>query len=152
MKIKNSMKTEVVSVRSGTRLKEAAALMVEKRVGTLPVVDTDKKLLGTLAMRDILGLFLPDFLRLLEDVDFIKDYGALETPSLEEVQRVQNMVVDEIMEEPIAIEEEAELIRAFSIMEKHTLTDLPVVREGKLVGIVSRVDIGRRFLENLERS
>lgn len=149
MKIKNSMKTEVVSVRSGTRLKDAAALMVEKRVGTLPVVDTDKKLLGTLAMRDILGLFLPDFLRLLEDVDFIKDYGALETPSPEEIQRAQNILVDEIMEEAIAVEEEAELIRAFSIMEKHTLTDLPVVRGGKLVGIVSRVDIGRRFLENL---
>lgn len=152
MRIKDSMKTEVVSVRSGTRIKEAAALMVEKRVGTLPVVDAENKLLGTLTMRGVLGLFLPDFLRLLEDVDFVKDFGALETPPPEEIQRVQNMAVDEVMQEPVAVEEETELIRAFSLMVKHRLSNIPVVRDGKLVGIASRVDIGRRFLEILEKS
>jgi CBS domain-containing protein len=33
-------------------------------------------------------------------------------------------------------------------MEKHRMRDLPVVKEGKLIGIASRVDIGRAFLSS----
>ena len=47
---------------------------------------------------------------------------------------------------PVVVEDTCELIRALSVMEKHNLGDLLVVKEGKLVGIASRVDIGRAFL------
>ncbi len=55
--------------------------------------------------------------------------------------------VTNIMDSPIAVEENSSLIRALSVMEKHNLRDLPVVRDGRLVGIASRADIGRAFLE-----
>ncbi len=50
------------------------------------------------------------------------------------------------MKEPTAVEEDSSLIKALSLMIKHDLIDLPVVRDGRLVGIASRVDIGRAFL------
>ncbi len=49
------------------------------------------------------------------------------------------------MAEPIAVEDDSSLIRALAIMHKHNLADLPVLKQGKLVGIASRVDIGRAF-------
>lgn len=141
------MKREVVAVRPTSSVKEAAALLVEKRVGTLPVVDEGGVLLGVASMTRIVQLFLPDFVTLLQNIDFIKDYGASTTPSREEWERVDLLSVADIMDKPIAVEENSSLIRALSVMEKYNLRDLLVVREGRLVGIASRVDIGRAFLE-----
>lgn len=149
MRIKESMKQEVVTIGPEASLQEAAARMVERRVGTLPVVDAQQRLIGIVSITDILHIFLPDVLPMLHDVDFVKDFGALESPSLREVEQAKARRVREIMSEPVAVEEECELVRALALMEKHDLRDLPVVRQGVLVGIASRVDIGRRFLEVL---
>jgi len=45
------------------------------------------------------------------------------------------------------VDEECSLVRALSMINKHNVKALPVVRNGKLIGIVSNVDICRRFLE-----
>ena len=148
LEIRECMKTEVVAVGPSTSVKYAAALLAEKRVGTLPIVDEEGTLLGVTSITSIVQIFLPDFVALLENIDFVKDYGALKTPSKEDCRRAANLTVTDIMNEPVAIEEDSSLIRALSVMEKHDLRDLPVVREGRLVGIASRVDIGRAFLES----
>jgi CBS domain-containing protein len=62
------------------------------------------------------------------------------------MQRAESLLVADIMDEPVSVEDDCTLIRALSFMEKYRIRDLPVVKEGKLVGIASRVDIGRAFL------
>jgi CBS domain-containing protein len=141
------MKREVVAVKPTASVRDAAALLVQKRVGTLPVVDEDGMLVGITSISRIIQLLLPGFVALLQNIDFIKDYGALKTPSREEWERVASLAVADIMDSPIAVEENSPLIRALSVMEKYNLRDLPVVRDGRLVGIASRADIGRAFLE-----
>ena len=143
---RDCMKREVVTVQPTASVREAAALLVGKRVGTLPVVNAAGTLLGVTSLTRIIQLLLPDFVALLQNIDFIKDYGALKTPSREEWERVAELSVADIMDGPIVVEEHCPLIMALSVMEKHNLRDLPVVREGRLVGIASRVDIGRTFL------
>jgi CBS domain-containing protein len=59
--------------------------------------------------------------------------------------------VSDLMEEPVSMEEDAGLVHALSVMEKHNLSDLIVIREGKLVGIASHVDIGRAFLTDFTK-
>jgi CBS domain-containing protein len=127
-------------------VKDAALLMVENNVGTLPVVDETSALVGVTTMRDVIHIFLPDFVSLLSNLKFIKNYGNLETPSQESIQRAESLLVEDIMEEPIFVEDNCTLVRALSFMDKHRIRDLPVVKGGKLVGIASRVDIGRAFL------
>ncbi len=140
------MKRNVVSAGLDTTVREAAALVVEKKVGTLPVVDEAGTLVGVISIGDIIQIFLPDFVPLLSDIGFIKDYGALESPSLENLEKAGRLSVADIVREPVVVEDNCALIRALSVMEKHNLGDLLVVKEGKLVGIASRVDIGRAFL------
>jgi len=140
------MKRDIVAVRASMSVKEAAALLVDQRVGTLPVLDEDGVLIGVTTITDITHIFLPGFISLLADIDFVKDYGALNTPSKENLERAETLTVADIMEEPMAEEEDCSLVRALSVMEKHNLADLLVVRERQLVGIASRVDIGRAFL------
>ena len=75
--IKDWMKKNVYSIHQNATVKEAAAMMLEKRVGTLPVLDEKGMLIGITTMQNIVECFLPDFVSLLASVDFIKDYGAL---------------------------------------------------------------------------
>ncbi|MFQ5922693.1 MAG: CBS domain-containing protein [Anaerolineales bacterium] len=140
------MKSEVVSISPDATLREVAATIIEKRVGTLPVVDDEGTVVGTVSITEIVKMFLPDFVALMDEIDYVHDFGDLENTSAEDRQRAKMLNVSDVMEEPVALEEDAGLVHALSIMEKHNLKDLIVTRGGKLVGIASQVDIGRAFL------
>ena len=145
------MKREVVSITPDATLREVAALILEKRVGTLPVVDDKGTVVGTVSITDIVELFLPDFVAVMDEIDFVHDYGDLENTSEEDRQRARMLHVSDVMEEPVALEDDAGLVHALSVMEKHNLRDLIVTRDGKLVGIASQVDIGRAFLTDFTK-
>ncbi len=140
------MKLQVIVGHPEMTVREAALLMAENNVGTLPVVNEASLLVGVTTMRDIIQIFLPDFVPLLTNIRFVRDYGDLGTPTAADIKRAESLVIADIMEEPVSVEEDCTLIRALSFMEKYRIRDLPVVKEGKLVGIASRVDIGRAFL------
>ncbi len=142
------MKRNVVSINAKATLRDAAALLSEKRVGTLPVLDDSERLIGVTTIDDILKLFLPDFLSLIDDVDFVKDYGALRELSLGDIKRADSLTVGDILNEAVSIEIDCSLVRALAVMKDHSLSDLPVLLDNKLVGVVSKVDIGRAFLEH----
>ncbi len=144
--IRKCMKREVVSIGPDATLREVAATIIEKRIGTLPVVDDEGMLVGTVSVTDIVNMFLPDFVNIMDEIDFVHDYGDLENTSAEDRQRAKMLHVSDVMEEPVAMEDDAGLVHALSVMEKHNLRDLIVTRGGKLVGIASQVDIGRAFL------
>jgi CBS domain-containing protein len=142
------MKLQVIAGHPEMTVREAALLMAENNVGTLPVVNEASVLVGVTTMRDIIQIFLPDFVPLLTNIRFVRDYGDLGTPSAADIKRAESLVIADIMEEPVSVEEDCTLIRALSFMEKYRIRDLPVVKGGKLVGIASRVDIGRAFLSS----
>ena len=142
------MKLKVISGRPEMTVREAALLMAENNVGTLPVVDENAILVGVTTMRGVISIFLPDFVRLLSNIRFVTDYGHLDTPTQEDIQRADSLRVADIMVKPVSVEDDCALIRALSIMDNNRIRDLPVVSQGKLVGIASRVDIGRAFLSS----
>jgi len=117
-----------------------------------PALDADRILdaaaeldMGVIRLADLLSLELPDFFNLLPDLDFVHDFGAVETtrPSPEELDRP----VTTLMQPGTFVEESSGLLRAYALMVKHNLHDLPVISEdGALVGIASRVDIGAAIL------
>lgn len=145
--IKDCMKRNVFSISSTATIRQAAALVVERHIGLLPVIDKSGKPIGVIRLADLLSLELPDFFNLLPDLDFVHDFGAVETtrPSPEELTRQ----VTTIMQPITFVEETSGLLRAYALMVKHNLHDLPVVGDrGVLVGIASRVDIGAAILSS----
>ncbi len=150
--VRDWMKKNVYSIHQKASVKEAATLMMEKKIGTLPVVDEEGVLIGITTMHNILSCFLPDFHSMLSNIDFIKDYGALKNPDTRTLVEVGKIPITEFMEEPISVEADNGLMRALAVLHKHNLVDLPVTKEGKLVGLVSRVDIGRGFLSSWQKN
>ena len=150
MNVSDCMKREVVSVEDPATIGEAVDLFVSNHIGMLPVVDKSGRLVGILHLRDLLDLVMPSFVDLVDDFDFVRDFGALENqqPS----QNAVNQPVTTLMEPPISVRSFAGLLRAFAIINSHELLDLPVVDEqDRLVGLASRVDIGRALLISWHR-
>jgi len=150
--IGDCMKRQVVSVSPDTTVLGAARLVVDRRIGTLPVVDEQGTLVGVVRVEDILDIFMPDFVRLLEDIDFIHDFGVLETLLPKDIPDAARLTMRDLMQEPVSVEQTCGLLRAFALMSKHGLRDLPVVNQaGALVGIASLVDIATKFLATWAR-
>lgn len=145
MQIKKYMKKNVVSIKTTTTIGEAAVMIVEKHVGILPVVDEQGKPVGVVRLSDLLALEMPDFIHLIEDFDFVHDFGAVETTRPE--PELLTRSVTTLMEPVLTVEENSGLLHAYAIMLQNEIFDLPVTSAaGGLVGIVSRVDIGSAIL------
>lgn len=145
MNITDCMKRNVISIPETSTIREAAAIFAEKHIGLLPIVDEDGRLIGVVGLRDLLSLELPDFVRFIEDFDFVHDFGAVETtrPSVE----MLDTPITSLMKEAYTVEEGCGLLRAYALMLQYNLHDMPVVsKTGRLIGIASRVDIGTSIL------
>lgn len=142
------MKRQVVSVSPGTTALDAARIVVARRIGTLPVVNQSGTLVGIVRVQDLLDVFMPDFVQLLDDIDFIHDFGELEELSPAASDRAVHLTMHDLMQAPLAVDTSCGLLRALAIMKKHQVRDLPVVDEqGHLAGIASLVDIAVAFLD-----
>jgi CBS domain-containing protein len=133
------MTRKVISVAPETTVVEAANLMLRNHVSGLPVVDEVGAVVGIVSEGD--------FLRRSE-IGTPRKRGRLLTfflgyaGSAEDYVREHGRKVSEVMTpSPITVSEDTPLPELVSLMEKNNIKRLPVVRDGKLVGIVSRSNL-----------
>ena len=139
------MKRSPVSILETATIREAAQVFVHQHVGLLPVVDKENLLIGVVGLRDMLALGLPDFVNFVTDVDFVHDFGAVETA--QPPASLLDQSIKTLTKLAITVYEDSGLLRAYALMRQQDLHDMPVVSEdGKLVGIASRVDVGTTIL------
>jgi CBS domain-containing protein len=149
--ISDCMKSNVISIPEASTIREAAAMIVKKHIGLLPIVDKDNKLVGIVGLRDLMNLELPDFVQFIDDVDFVQDFGAVETTH-PHAKTLEQPVVS-LMKDAITVEEDCGLLRAYALMLQQNLHDMPVLsKDGRLRGIASRVDIGAAILSTWEKA
>ncbi|MGZ9167204.1 MAG: CBS domain-containing protein [Anaerolineales bacterium] len=145
MEINKYMKRNVVSIPETSTIREAASVFVKHHVGLLPIVNQNNKLVGVVGLRELLALELPDFINFVVDVDFVHNFGAVETthPAAE----VLDKSIKTLMSPAIRVDEDTGLLRTYALMLQHNLHDMPIVsKDEELVGVVSRVDIGTTIL------
>jgi len=141
MRIRDVMTSDVCTVRPETPLKEVAQLLVDRRVSGVPVVDADGRVLGVVSEGDFLA----------------REAGAAERPRGplwwhwaaspdKAAHRMNATTAGAAMTAPaVTISPDRSLIEAAAIMARSAINRLPVVEEGRLVGIVSRADVVRAF-------
>ena len=141
MKVRDFMKQRVISIPLDATIGSAVQLFREHHIGTLPVIDDDKHLVGIVRLRSILALAMPDFINLVTHFEFAHDFGAVEfhNPNADQFNRP----IAEIMEEPVSAEADSGLVRAAALIRRSNLIDLPIVdKNNVLVGLASHVDVG----------
>ncbi|MFS2152893.1 CBS domain-containing protein [Rhizobium sp. Rhizsp42] len=149
---KSVMRTDVFTVSPETTVAEAARCMLSHHVAAVPVVDPDNKPLGVVSEGDVMHHFGSHFqskraqwLRLLAE-------GETLAPEFLAEIRLNQQRVSEIMHPTvISSHENASLSDLSDLMMKEKIKRVLILRDGVLVGIVSRADVIRAVVEKLGR-
>lgn len=144
MKIKNVMVKKVITVKRGQTLIEAARIFVKNNISGAPVVDGRGKLVGMLSEKDLFRALYPDVRDILKDVRlWLGKEKIKHRVEAKKGIRVEKLMIKKI----ISVDPDAEILEAGSIMLTTKIHRLPVVKNKKLIGIVSRPDIFRNLLK-----
>lgn len=141
MKAADVMTLGAATVRPYTPVSEAAQLMLQFRISGLPVVDDDGRLVGIVTERDFLRRAelgtdhkRPRWAEMLFGVGQLADeYAHAHARKVEEVMTTDVVTVDD----------EAPLTKVVDLMERRNFKRLPVIRDGKVIGIISRANLLR---------
>ena len=146
MNIEKYMKKDFRAVRPETPMREVARQFFESREPVLPVIDENGKLRGIITIDDFILIFLPEYIDLIRDIDFIQNFGALEKTSfsLEELL----FVAEDLMQEDVKVMGvEDSVLKAGAILHRQGIPRVPVVDEGRLVGMIGQTEICRAIYD-----
>ncbi len=145
MNARDVMVCDVVTVGPDEAVSNAVQLLVEHDISALPVVDGERRVIGILSEADLLhrdkigtekhrawwleAVIPPSILAL----DYAKSHG----------RRVAELMSQDV----ISANEDTPLSELANILEKRRIKRVPILRDGKLVGIVSRSNL----IQALER-
>lgn len=139
------MTPEPVTVSPDMTVTDAAHLMVDRRIGALPVVDADGALVGLVTEGDLImqdvKVHFPTYLHLLGG--FIFYPGSTDRFETELKKAVGATVADVMTAEPLTVTADATAEDVATLLVERDVSRLPVLDGGKLVGIVSKSDIVR---------
>jgi CBS domain-containing protein len=139
MKVRDAMTTEVKMVRPEASLKDVASILAEHRISGLPVVDDGGNLLGVISEGDIVLKQTAEVPHGLQRLLHHKEASAV-------ASKVEARTAGEAMSAPAITAAPSWLLgEAAALMIEHGVKRLPVVEEGKLVGILTRFDLVRAF-------
>jgi CBS domain-containing protein len=142
MKIKDVMTTEVLTVQEDTPFKDVVELLVEHRVSGVPVVDTEGNLRGLVTEADLVSKEAFD-LRHRRPLAAVTE---LISGSSRWSGKAAGLTAREVMtERVVVVEPGADVRTAARKMLDLGVKRLPVVEDGRVVGIVSRQDLLRIF-------
>jgi CBS domain-containing protein len=140
MKARDVMTLGVYTVKPTTSVKDVARLFMQRRISAVPVVDDQGKIIGIVSEGDLLhrseistqrrhpwwlDLMVRD--EVLDAEEYIKAHAK--------------QVADIMTRNVITAEPDTPLQEIAEILAKYTIKRVPIVRDGRLVGIVSRANL-----------
>jgi CBS domain-containing protein len=132
MRAVDVMTTAVVSVKPDASVAEVARLLRERCINVVPVIDDSENLVGIVSEGDLLRLARPP--RWLE---FLAPRSQLDACVKDHSKRVKDVMTRNV----VTVPEDAPLAAVTDLLETNRVKRLPVVRDGKVVGIISRSDV-----------
>lgn len=144
MKASDVMNRNVVTIKGGASLEDAARIMVQNRVSGLPVVDDQGAVIGMITEGDLMrraetataphSSWLTAFLsagRVAED--YVRSHA----------RKVDELIGGEV----ISVTPDSPLAEVVAVMESRRVRRVPVIEGGHLVGIVARADLVRALMK-----
>lgn len=141
MRAGDVMTTGAATVKPGASLAEAARLMIEHRISGLPVVDDGGGLVGMVTEGD----FLRREKRLIDVL--LDEAQARELARDLSARRVEDIMSTDL----VSVGVEAPLNDIVDAMERRNVRRIPVLDQGRVVGIVSRANLVLALLRKAER-
>ncbi len=144
LKAKDIMTTDVVTLSPETDIATAAKMLLEKHINGLPVINEDSTLAGVLCQSDLVAqqesISMPSLFTLLDGYITFSSSTEME----KEISKISATMVEQAMtRSPKTVSPETTIEEIANLMVNKKLYTLPVLENGKLVGIVGKEDILR---------
>jgi CBS domain-containing protein len=142
--VRDLMTPDVLAAHPDQSLGDVARLMIEKDVRAIPVVDEGGVLMGMVTHRELLRYLIPDYLQKTKSGEFRAITKA-------QLQRggsdPRALPVKDVMARAVlCLSEEQTLSDVANLMNNKDVDRFPVVREGVVVGFLTRADLIRRLV------
>ena len=124
--VKDAMIRNVVSILPTATIEEAIRKLLEHKISGAPVIDQQGRLVGIISQFQLLEVLYDPQIR---------------------TQRIQQFMTKEVL----TLEDTALLGTAASLFVLHRIHRIPVLSSGRVVGIISRSDLLKYFLETGEK-
>lgn len=132
------MTSKVISIGLDTDVRDVAQLLLEHRISAVPVVDDERRVLGIVSEGDLMRRVKGDEPQ--GGAWWLSLFTGGQDP--EAYVKAHGRKAREVMSpDPLTVEENTPLHTIARLLEKHHIKRVPVVREDKLVGIVSRANL-----------
>ncbi len=154
MRAMDVMTTDVVTIDPNTSVQALATLLSERGISGVPVVDSDNRVIGVVSEGDLLhrvetGTERPGTERRPERLTghrrswWLDAIASNQDLARDYVKSHGRTVKDVMTPDVISVADTTELAEIAMLLETKRIKRVPVVRDGKLVGIVSRANLVR---------
>lgn len=143
MKVREVMTRKVVVVSPTTSFAEIVRILAKEKISGVPVVGKLGKVVGVISEKDLFYRLFPSQKEFYKNIEFYMNYKNIEK-SLVKVKRLKarNLMSKNV----ISISPDDNVLKACSLFLIHNIRRLPVLENGKLVGIVTTNNIYKNFL------
>lgn len=138
LKVKDIMTTEVFVLHAAQTLELVRSLMRIKHVRHVPIVDPDHTFVGLMTHRDLLE----------QTISYLAEIDEKEQEYLDRHIHIVNIMKTDVL----TADPEMDICSAITLLLEHKYGCLPVVSDGKLVGIVTEADFLNLTLELMRKS
>ena len=141
MRAADVMTNEVITVGEDASVQEAAKLLAEHGISAVPVVDRDKRVVGMVSEGDLLHRAETGTER--RRAWWLEMVASTNQLAGEYVKSHSGSVKDVMKSDVISVTEETTVADIAILLETNRIKRVPVLRDGRLVGIVSRANLVR---------
>lgn len=146
MLAKEIMTKEVTSVKSQDLVEDVIKILMEKNISGVPVVDDEERVIGIVTEGDLIyrskKLRIPTFFSILDGYVFLESTKTIE----KQLKKMVGYRVEDVMTtEVITVEDDQTVEEVATLMTKEKINRVPVIKDNRLVGIISRRDIIRSY-------
>ena len=144
------MTREVITIKESATVRELAALLLTSNISGVPVVDDSGRVIGVVTESDLIfqnkKVHLPTAFALFDAFVFLERPGKME----QELKKMAGSLVGDICtRDPVSVTPETELDELATLMAEIKVHTLPVIAEGRLVGVIGKSDIIRTIAQGM---
>ncbi len=145
------MTRNVVSVSPGASVPEIAALLTKHGISAVPVIDASGKLLGMVSEGDLMAPFNKKSQeRRAWWLEMLAEGKSLAPEFLEYISLDHHIAADLMTRNVITANETATIPEIADLLMKNRIKRMPILRDGRVVGIVSRADIVHALTRHID--
>ncbi len=147
MKVRDIMDPLPDIIRTSDTFEHLIKILNEVKYHVIFVVDGEDKLVGIVTEGDIIKVLIPKYVTVDESLISVMDVNYFEKKCRES----KNLTINEIMSKvTFMVGEEDPIIKAAALMVMNKIHTIPVVRNGKVVGIVPRLTLIKHITKVLK--